>query len=207
MQRLCHNTRRYENRAHGTLRKTSSGEPGWSGDTWGCGFRPRIMPRAGEIWPIPRCSPESCRTGAAIISMYPAGAWCRTRVSPWGRGYQVPYAARIRPAVGMVTMAVGMISQPRRAEKIIARGRMRCEVMHRLEWVEVGPDGISVSSTWCGGPGARLGREAPVLAAEPRWECPRRLLYHLWRRFKRTRSPEPRSTRVGGTGVWAGTAA
>lgn len=58
---------------------------------------------------------------------------------PLGPGDQVPYAARIRPAVGMVTMAVGMISQPRQAEKIIARGRMRCEVMHRLEWVGVGP--------------------------------------------------------------------
>jgi 2,4-dienoyl-CoA reductase-like NADH-dependent reductase (Old Yellow Enzyme family) len=42
---------------------------------------------------------------------------------PLGPGYQVPYAARLRQSVGMVTMAVGMINQPRQAEEIIASGQ------------------------------------------------------------------------------------
>jgi 2,4-dienoyl-CoA reductase-like NADH-dependent reductase (Old Yellow Enzyme family) len=47
---------------------------------------------------------------------------------PWqkislGPGYQVPFAARIRQEVGITTMAVGMINQPRQAEEIIASGQ------------------------------------------------------------------------------------
>jgi 2,4-dienoyl-CoA reductase-like NADH-dependent reductase (Old Yellow Enzyme family) len=42
---------------------------------------------------------------------------------PLGPGYQVPLAARIRQEVGIATMAVGMITQPRQAEEIIARGQ------------------------------------------------------------------------------------
>ncbi len=40
-----------------------------------------------------------------------------------GPGYQVPFAARIRQEVGIATMAVGMINQPRQAEAIIAGGQ------------------------------------------------------------------------------------
>ncbi len=40
-----------------------------------------------------------------------------------GRGYQVPYAARIRGEVGMPTMAVGMINDPAQAEDIVASGQ------------------------------------------------------------------------------------
>lgn len=47
---------------------------------------------------------------------------------PWqrlslGPGYQVPFAARIKQAVGITTMAVGMINQARQAEEIIATGQ------------------------------------------------------------------------------------
>jgi 2,4-dienoyl-CoA reductase-like NADH-dependent reductase (Old Yellow Enzyme family) len=42
---------------------------------------------------------------------------------PLGPGYQVPHAARIRREVGVTTMAVGMINQPRQAEEIIAGGQ------------------------------------------------------------------------------------
>jgi 2,4-dienoyl-CoA reductase-like NADH-dependent reductase (Old Yellow Enzyme family) len=40
-----------------------------------------------------------------------------------GPGYQVPLAAKIRQEVGIATMAVGLIHQPRQAEEIIARGQ------------------------------------------------------------------------------------
>lgn len=39
-----------------------------------------------------------------------------------GPGYQVPFAARIRREAGIATGAVGMITQPEQAEKILAEG-------------------------------------------------------------------------------------
>jgi 2,4-dienoyl-CoA reductase-like NADH-dependent reductase (Old Yellow Enzyme family) len=46
--------------------------------------------------------------------------WQRLAVGP---GYQVPFAAQIKQAVGIATMTVGMINQPRQAEEIIAKGQ------------------------------------------------------------------------------------
>jgi NADPH2 dehydrogenase len=40
-----------------------------------------------------------------------------------GPGYQVPFAAAIREATGVVTMAVGLITEPRQAEDIVASGK------------------------------------------------------------------------------------
>ncbi len=41
---------------------------------------------------------------------------------PLGPGYQVHLAARIRAATGMPTMAVGLITEPKQAEAVIAKG-------------------------------------------------------------------------------------
>lgn len=41
---------------------------------------------------------------------------------PVGPGYQVPFAARVKRETGIVTGAVGLISDPRQAEAIVARG-------------------------------------------------------------------------------------
>lgn len=40
-----------------------------------------------------------------------------------GPGYQVPFAAHIKRETGMTTIAVGLITQPRQAEEIIASGQ------------------------------------------------------------------------------------
>jgi 2,4-dienoyl-CoA reductase-like NADH-dependent reductase (Old Yellow Enzyme family) len=40
-----------------------------------------------------------------------------------GPGYQVPFAEIVRSEVGLATMAVGMITEPRQAEAIVAEGR------------------------------------------------------------------------------------
>ncbi len=40
-----------------------------------------------------------------------------------GPGYQVPFAERIRREAGIATMAVGLITEPRQAEQIIASGQ------------------------------------------------------------------------------------
>jgi 2,4-dienoyl-CoA reductase-like NADH-dependent reductase (Old Yellow Enzyme family) len=42
---------------------------------------------------------------------------------PLGPGYQVPFAERVRAAAGVKSGAVGLITEPRQAEEIIARGR------------------------------------------------------------------------------------
>ena len=40
-----------------------------------------------------------------------------------GPGYQVPFAEAVKKATGMVTMAVGLITEPAQAEEIVASGR------------------------------------------------------------------------------------
>ena len=40
-----------------------------------------------------------------------------------GPGYQVPFAARIRKEVGIPTMALGLIRDPRQADEIVAEGK------------------------------------------------------------------------------------
>jgi 2,4-dienoyl-CoA reductase-like NADH-dependent reductase (Old Yellow Enzyme family) len=41
---------------------------------------------------------------------------------PVGPGYQVPFAARVRHEAGMATGAVGMITEPKQAQDIVATG-------------------------------------------------------------------------------------
>ncbi len=50
---------------------------------------------------------------------------------PVGPGYQVPFAEAIRRETGMPTAAVGLISEPRQAEEILAAGRADAIVMAR----------------------------------------------------------------------------
>jgi tRNA-dihydrouridine synthase len=40
-----------------------------------------------------------------------------------GAGYQVPFAERVKSEVGMPVIAVGLITEPRQAEEIIAKGQ------------------------------------------------------------------------------------
>jgi 2,4-dienoyl-CoA reductase-like NADH-dependent reductase (Old Yellow Enzyme family) len=42
---------------------------------------------------------------------------------PLGPGYQVPFAQAIRTGAGMPTSAVGLITEPAQAEKILAQGQ------------------------------------------------------------------------------------
>jgi NADPH2 dehydrogenase len=42
---------------------------------------------------------------------------------PTGPGYQVPFAEQVRRETGLTTMAVGMITEPRQAEDIVASGQ------------------------------------------------------------------------------------
>src|SRR2546429_5768291 len=42
---------------------------------------------------------------------------------PLGPGYQVPFAQAIKEATGVVTMAVGLITEPKQAEEIVSSGK------------------------------------------------------------------------------------
>ena len=46
----------------------------------------------------------------------------KNQVIPVGPGYQVPFAERIRKEVGITTIAIGMITEAKQAERILAEG-------------------------------------------------------------------------------------
>ena len=50
---------------------------------------------------------------------------------PLGPGYQVPFAQAVREATGLVTIAVGLITEARQAEAIIASGQADLVAMAR----------------------------------------------------------------------------
>lgn len=50
---------------------------------------------------------------------------------PVGPGYQVPFAEAIRREAGIATGAVGMITEPRQAEQIVAGDQADCVLLAR----------------------------------------------------------------------------
>jgi 2,4-dienoyl-CoA reductase-like NADH-dependent reductase (Old Yellow Enzyme family) len=52
-----------------------------------------------------------------------SGGLVKNQVIPTSPGYQVPFAERIRKQAGIATIAIGLITEPRHAEKIVADGR------------------------------------------------------------------------------------
>ena len=60
--------------------------------------------------------------GCDWIDVSSGGVSPQQKIKP-GPGYQVPFAEIVRSEVGLATMAVGMITEPRQAEAIVAEGR------------------------------------------------------------------------------------
>ncbi|MDP3715571.1 MAG: oxidoreductase, partial [Burkholderiales bacterium] len=60
--------------------------------------------------------------GCAYVTLSGGGVVLDAKI-PLGPGYQVPFAERVKKEVGMVTGAVGLISDPQQAESIIAGGQ------------------------------------------------------------------------------------
>jgi 2,4-dienoyl-CoA reductase-like NADH-dependent reductase (Old Yellow Enzyme family) len=52
---------------------------------------------------------------------------------PTGSGYQVPFAAEVRRASGICTMAVGMITDPHQADTIVRTGQADLVALAREE--------------------------------------------------------------------------
>ena len=69
-----------------------------------------------------------------------------------GPGYQVPFAERIRAETGMTTMAVGMITEPRQAEAIVAAGRADLVALAR---------GMMFDPRWAWHAAVALGADTP----------------------------------------------
>ncbi|MGH8178320.1 MAG: NADH:flavin oxidoreductase/NADH oxidase [Steroidobacter sp.] len=61
------------------------------------------------------------RLGIAFVCASSSGIRANVTV-PVAPGYQVPFAARIRKETGVATRAIGLITDPRQAEQILARG-------------------------------------------------------------------------------------
>ena len=81
-----------------------------------------------------------------------------------GAGYQVHLAERIKREVGLPTMAVGLITEPKQAEAIIAEGRADLVALAR---------GILYDPHWPWHAAAELG--ATVAAPPQYWRCPPRV--------------------------------
>jgi NADPH2 dehydrogenase len=52
-----------------------------------------------------------------------SGGLAPDQVVPVGPGYQVPLSERIRQETGLITIAVGLITEPRQAETILSEGK------------------------------------------------------------------------------------
>ncbi|WP_428680738.1 NADH:flavin oxidoreductase/NADH oxidase [Reyranella sp.] len=71
-----------------------------------------------------------------------------------GPGYQVPFSARIRKEAGIKTWAVGLITEPEQAEKIIAAGEADCTAHARP---------FLIDPRWAWNAARALGVETPPL--------------------------------------------
>src|SRR5258706_10082645 len=65
---------------------------------------------------------ELKRLGCDFVDVSGGGVVAHQKI-PLGPGYQVPFAEQIKRATGMVTMTVGMITDPRQAEAILTEGK------------------------------------------------------------------------------------
>ncbi len=81
---------------------------------------------------------ELKRLGADFVDVSSGGVSTRQKI-PVAPGYQVHFAAAVKKATGLPTMAVGMITQPHQAEAILVDGKadmiaMARAVMHDPLW-------------------------------------------------------------------------
>ena len=65
---------------------------------------------------------ELRQAGAAYVTVSGGGVVLNAKV-PTGPGYQVPFAERVKRESGIITGAVGLISDPQQAEDIVASGK------------------------------------------------------------------------------------
>ncbi|KAK1183733.1 NADH:flavin oxidoreductase/NADH oxidase [Streptomyces sp. NBS 14/10] len=77
-----------------------------------------------------RFARELTAHGVDLLDVSTGGNAARVRI-PTGPGYQVPFAARVRAETGLPVAAVGMITEPAQAEKIVAGGEADAVLLGR----------------------------------------------------------------------------
>ena len=106
--------------------------------------------------------------GCAAIHVSSGGVSAKQQI-PLGPGYQVPLARRIKAAVGLPTIAVGLITEPEHAEAIVAEGDADAVALAR---------GVLYDPRWPWHAAARLG--AQVTAPPQYWRSQPRELKDLF---------------------------
>jgi 2,4-dienoyl-CoA reductase-like NADH-dependent reductase (Old Yellow Enzyme family) len=72
---------------------------------------------------------------------------------PVSKGYQVPFARRIRDEAGIITGAVGLITEPRQANEIVTGGDadlvfIARELLRELYWALKAQQELGVQPSW-----------------------------------------------------------
>ncbi len=70
--------------------------------------------------------------GVDLIDCSSGGNAPRAQI-PLGPGYQTPFAERLRRETGIMTGAIGLITEPRQADEIVAEGRADVVLLARAE--------------------------------------------------------------------------
>lgn len=112
---------------------------------------------------------ELQRRGCAFMDVSSGGLSPLQQI-PLSPGYQVPFAAHIRQASGLPTIAVGMITEPEHAEAIIASGQADMVALAR---------GMLYDPRWPWHAAAQLG--AQVEAPKQYWRSQPRAYKNLFR--------------------------
>ncbi|MCE4222380.1 NADH:flavin oxidoreductase/NADH oxidase [Methylobacterium sp. C25] len=108
-------------------------------------------------------------SGAAAIHVSSGGLSNQQKIA-LGPGYQVPFAERIKAETGLTTIAVGLITEPRQAEDILAEGKADAVSLARA---------MLYDPRWPWHAAGALGAE--VRAPKQYWRCQPRELKHLFK--------------------------
>jgi 2,4-dienoyl-CoA reductase-like NADH-dependent reductase (Old Yellow Enzyme family) len=96
---------------------------------------------------------ELKRLGCDFVDVSGGGVVAHQKI-PVGPGYQVAFAEKIRRATGMVTMTVGMITDPRQADAIVASGQADLVALGRAflrnpRWAWDAADALGGADAFC----------------------------------------------------------
>jgi 2,4-dienoyl-CoA reductase-like NADH-dependent reductase (Old Yellow Enzyme family) len=126
------------------------------------------VPGGWDIEGTVTLSKELARRGCAAIHVSSGGVSPQQQIK-LGPGYQVPYAQRVKAEVGLPTIAVGLITEPRQAEAIVAEGEADAVSLARA---------MLYDPRWPWHAAAALG--AQVFAPPQYWRCQPHEYKHLF---------------------------
>ena len=138
-----------------SVRRGARGVPGTTSRS-ACGFPRPTGSRAAGIWRRRiEFAKELKKRGVDWIDASSGGISPLQKI-PLGPGYQVPFAQAIKQATGVTTIAVGLITEARQAEEIVASGKADMVALAR---------GMLYDPRWGWHAAAELGGEVDRAAA------------------------------------------